>query len=88
MSQIDKDLNDALSGMIRGIGRLFYLAGRGARRLNRLQNIISFLVTIIIAALSYFNHDFVLRQLQRWLELTEITKKVAYIFCYYYRLYF
>lgn len=23
MSQIDKDLNDALSGMIRGIGRLF-----------------------------------------------------------------
>lgn len=43
MSQIDKDLNDALSGMIRGIGRLFYLAGRGARRLNRLQNIISFL---------------------------------------------
>lgn len=80
MSQIDKDLNDALSGMIRGIGRLFYLAGRGVRRLNRLQNIISFLVTIIIAALSYFNHDFVLRQLQSWLGLTEITKKVAYIF--------
>lgn len=34
MSQIDKDLNDALSGMIRGIGRLFYLAGRGGQKIK------------------------------------------------------
>lgn len=75
---MDRELNEAMTGIGKGIGRIFFMAGKGARKLNQKSYIFSFLVTVIIAAFAYFYNEFTIAQIQKF-GLTSVTQKVAYI---------
>lgn len=75
---MDRELNEAMTGLGKGIAKLFFMAGKGARKLNQKSYIVSFSVTVIIAAFAYFYNEFTIAQIQKF-GLTSVTQKAAYI---------
>lgn len=75
---MDRELNEAVTGIGKGIGKFFSFVGKGVRKLNQKPYLISFLVTIVISVLSYFNDEVIKDLLQRY-SLTGIRQKIAYV---------
>ena len=78
MSQMDREINEAVTGIGKAIGRIFFMAGKGTRRLNQKPYIITFLVTVIISVLAYFYNELIIAEIKK-LGITLVTQKAAYI---------
>lgn len=76
MGSLDREIDAALMEFIKGIGKFFKKVGVGVKKLNKLPNIIGFLVTLLIAILVWLLKESLYLLLDQ-LEMPVLIQKIV-----------
>ena len=77
-SQMDKEIDAAIAGIVMGIGRGIKMVFYGIKKLNTVKNVIFLLVTLVISVVTYIFQNYVFKVLEM-VEMPGILQKIVFI---------
>ena len=77
-SQMDKEIDAAIAGIVMGIGRGIKMVFYGIKKLNTVKNVIFLLVTRVISVVTYIFQNYVFKVLEM-VDMPGILQKIVFI---------
>ena len=77
-SQMDKEIDAAIAGIVMGIGRGIKMVFYGIKKLNTVKNVIFLLVTLVISVVTYIFQNYVFKVLEM-VDMPGILQKIVFI---------